>query len=136
MAIAAIYSDGTIFGDSRVLAAMIERRRSMIVALTATGSTLCKLGTQQASVPDVDATLAKQRSAEGAQSPAGKAGRDAAYDYVAKSLHVRGRFTDGQNIKRSWDLLDKLRTGLADPVKDSSGRAAIPAMTVFACSLP
>jgi hypothetical protein len=136
MAVAAIYSDGTSFGDSKVLAAMIERRRSMIVALTAIGGTLCKLGTQQASVADVDATLAKQRSAEDAQSPAGKAGRDAAYDYVAKSLHARGRSTDGQRIKRSWDMLDTLRTGLADPVKDSSGQAAIPAVTAFACSLP
>ena len=136
MAIAAIYSDGTIFGDSKVLAAMIERRRSMIVALTEIGSTLCKLGTQQASVADVDAMFAKQRATEDAQSPTGKAGRDAAYDYVAKSLHARGNSTDGQRIKRSWDLLDKLRTGLADPVKDSSGRPAIPAMTAFACSPP
>ena len=136
MAIAAIYSDGTSFGDSKVLAAMIERRRSMIAALTAIGSTVCKLGTQQASVAEVDATLAKQRSAEDARSPADKAGRDAAYDYVAKSLHARGRFTDGQKIKRSWDLLDQLRTGLADPVKDGSGQPAISAVTPFSCSLP
>jgi hypothetical protein len=87
MAIAAIYSDGASFGDSKVLAAMIERR-------------------------------------------------DAAYDYVGKNLHPRGRLTDGQKIKRSWDLLDKLRTGLADPVKDGSGQAAIPAVTALACSLP
>jgi hypothetical protein len=136
MAIAAIYSDGTSFGDAKVLAAMSERRRSMIVALTAIGGTLCKLGTLQASVADVDAALAKQRSAEDARSPGGKAGRDAAYDYVTKSLHPRGRFTDIQKIKRSWDLLDKLRTGLAEPVKDSSGQAAIPAVTPLACSLP
>jgi hypothetical protein len=136
MAIAAIYSDGTSFGDSKVLAAMIERRRSMIVALTAIGSTFCKLGTQQTSVADLDAALAMQRSGEDARFPAGKAGRDAAYDYVAKSLHARGRFTDGQRIKRSWDLLDQLRTGLADAVKDSSGQATISAVAALPCSLP
>jgi hypothetical protein len=136
MAVAAIYSDGTIFGDSKVLAAMIERRRGMIIALTAIGGTLCKFGTQQASVADVDAALAKQHSAEDAQSPVGKAGRDAAYDYVAKSLHARGRFTDRQSIKRSSDMLDELRRGLADPVKDSSGRASISPLTAFVCSLP
>ena len=136
MAIAAIYSDGTSFGDTKVLAAMVERRRSMSVALTAIGTTICKLGTQPASVAEVDATLAQQRSAQDARSPAAKSGRDAAYDYVAKSLHARGRLTDGQKIKRSWDLLDQLRTGLADPVKDGSGQAAISAVTASPCSLP
>jgi hypothetical protein len=52
---------------------------------------------------------------------------------VTKSLHPRGRFTDGRIIKRSWDVLDKLRTGLADRVKDSSGQTAIPAVAAFAC---
>lgn len=134
MAIAAIYADGTTFGDLKVLATMIDRRRSMIVALTAIGTTLCKLGAQGAMVADVETALAKQRSAEDAQSPAGKPGRDAAYDYVNKSLHARGRLNDAQRIKQSWDRQDKLRTGLADPVKDSSGRPAIPTLTPSACT--
>jgi hypothetical protein len=136
MAIAAIYADGTTFGDAKVLAAMIERRRSMIVALTGIGTTLCKLGAQGASVADVEAALARQRAAEDAQAPEGKPGRDAAYDYVTKSLHARGRLNDTQKIKQSWDRQDKLRTGLADPVKDSSGRPVIPALAVSTCTFP
>jgi hypothetical protein len=31
--------------------------------------------------------------------------------------------------------LDKLRTELADPVKDSSGRTAIPAVTALVCDV-
>jgi hypothetical protein len=135
MAIAAIYADGTTFGDAKVLAAMIERRRSMIVALTGIGTTLCKLGAHGASVADVETALAKQRAAEDAQSPAGKSGRDAAYEYVTNSLHARGRLNDAQRIKQSWDRQDKLRTGLADPVNDSSGRPAIPAPTAATCRL-
>lgn len=77
----------------------------------------------------------KSRGAEDAQSPAGKPGRDAAYDYVTKSLHARGRLNDAQRIKQSWDRQDKLRTGLADPVKDSSGRPAIPALMASTCTL-
>jgi hypothetical protein len=135
MAIAAIYADGTTFGDAKVLATMIERRRSMIVALNGIGTTLCKLGTEGASVADVEAALGKQRAGEDAQSPAGKPGRDAAYDYVIASLHVRGRLNDAQRIKQSWERQDKLRIGLADPVKDGSGRLAIPAQTAGTCKL-
>jgi hypothetical protein len=86
-------------------------------------------------VADVETALAKQRSAEDAHSPTVKPARDAAYDYVTKSLHARGRLSDAQRIKQSWDRQDKLRTGLADPVKDSSGRPAIPAPTASTCTL-
>jgi hypothetical protein len=136
MAIAAIYTDGTTFGDSKVLAAMIGKRRGMIAALTAISGTLCKLGTQQASVAEVDAALTRQHAAEDGRSATEKAGRDAAYDYVSRALHPRGRLTDRQAIKRSWDLLDQVRTGLADPIKDSSGQATIPAAPTLACTLP
>lgn len=136
MAVAAIYADGTSFGDSRVLVAMMERRRSMLAALTTIGGTICQFGKQRAAMPEVDAALAKQRTAEDARSPTGKAGRDAAYDYVTSSLHPRGRLTDGEKLKRSWEMLDKVRMGLADPVKDRSGQPMVAVPTALVCNLP
>lgn len=136
MAIAAIYADGTTFGDSKVLAIMVERRRSMIVALTAIGSTLCELGTRHASVADVDAALAKQRAAENPQSPAARSGRDAAYDEMARSLHARNQHSASQAIARTWDRLEQLRSGLTDPVRNAAGELAIAAPAPLTCHLP
>jgi hypothetical protein len=134
MAVAAIYANGETFGDSKVLSAMIDRRRNMLAALTSIGNTLCRLGTQHASIADADTALDRQHSAEDAESPGGKPGRDAAYDSIGKALHARGRLAEGEIIKRTLDLVDKLRSGLADPVKDASGHASIPAAAALGCS--
>jgi hypothetical protein len=137
-AIAAIYSDGTTFGDRKVLSEMIDYRRSMIAALGSIGSTLCTLGTQHSSIAEIDAALNKQHGAEDARSPADKDARGAAYGYVDRSLHARGtgRLPAGQVIKRSYDALEQLRSGLADPVKSPSGQPAISPVTPLACNLP
>ncbi len=136
-AIAAIYADGSTFGDRKVLAAMIDYRRSMITALTGIGATLCTLGTQKSSVPDIATALDKQHASQDARGEGGKAPRGAAYAYVQKSLSARGngRLPANQVIKRTWDQVDKLRSGLADPVKDSSGQLAIPSVTALECNL-
>jgi hypothetical protein len=137
-AIAAIYSDGSTFGDRKVLAAMIDYRRSMVEALTGIGATLCTLGTRSSSVADVETALDKQHASEDARSAAGKDARAAAYTYVSKSLGARGngRLPASQVIKRTFDQLNKVRSGLADPVKDGSGQLAIAPVTGSACSLP
>jgi hypothetical protein len=137
-AIAAIYSDGTTFGDRKVLSAMIDYRRSMLAALGGIGSTLCTLGAQHSSIADIDAALNKQQGAEDARSPADKDARGAAYGYVGRSLHARGsgRLPASQVIKRSYDALNQLRSGLADPVKNPSGQPAISPVTPLACALP
>lgn len=136
MAIAAIYADGSTFGDPKVLAAMIAYRRSMLVALTNIGATLCELGIQQASIAEVVAALDKQHGAEDSHSPSDQAARATAYTYVDKSLGGRGNFTPAQRVKRTWEALDKLRTGLADPVKNNSGEPEIPPVTPLTCKLP
>jgi hypothetical protein len=137
-AIAVIYSDGTTFGDRKVLSAMIDYRRSMIAALTGIGATLCTLGTQQSAIADVGAALDRQQSEQDARSAADKAPRGAAYAYVGKILHARGnsRLTASQITQRAWDEVNKLRSGLADPVKDSSGQPAFAAMTPLECRWP
>ena len=61
---AAIYSDGTTFGDRNVLSAMIDYRRSMLAALNGIGATLCTLGTRQSAIADVDAALGQQQAAQ------------------------------------------------------------------------
>jgi hypothetical protein len=136
--IAAIYSDGTTFGDRNVLSAMIDYRRSMLAALTGIGATLCTLGTQQSAIADVDATLGQQQAAQEARSAADKGPRGAAYAYVGKILHARGngRWTASQITQRAWDEVNKLRSGLADPVKDSSGQPAFAAVTPLTCRWP
>jgi hypothetical protein len=137
-AIAAIYSDGTTFGDRNVLSAMIDYRRSMIAALTGIGATLCTLGTRQSAIADVDAALSRQQAEQDARSAADKAPRGAAYGYVGKSLHARGnsRLTPSQITQRTWDGVNKLRSGLADPVKDSAGQPAFASVTPLTCSWP
>jgi hypothetical protein len=133
--IAAIFADGTTVGDRKVLAAMIDYRRSMIAVLTGIGATLCTLGTQQSAITDVDAALGKQQAAQDARSAADKAPRDAAYVYVGRVLHDRGngRRTPSQATQQAWNEVNKLRSGLADPVKDSSGQAAFATVTPLAC---
>jgi hypothetical protein len=136
--IAAIFSDGTTFGDRRVLSAMIDYRRSMIGALTGIGTTLCTLGSRQSAIADVDAALGQQQAAQDGRSAVDKASRGAAYAYVGKILHARGnnRLTTTQITQRAWDEVNKLRSGLADPVKDSSGQPAFGSVTPLACSWP
>jgi hypothetical protein len=109
-AIAAIYSVGTTFGDRNVLSA----------------------------IADVDAALGQQQAALDARSAADKAPRGAAYAYVGKILHGRGnnRLTATQITRRAWGEVNKLRSGLADPVKDSSGQPAFGSPTPLACSWP
>jgi hypothetical protein len=136
MAIAAIYADGTTFGDPKVLAEMIGYRRSMLSALTDISATLCQLGGQQASIADVAGALAKQQAAADSRSASDKSARAAAYTYIDKSLSGRGHFTPAQSIKRTWDALDKLRSGLADPVKNGSSEPAISPVKPLTCHLP
>jgi hypothetical protein len=138
MAVAAIYSDGTTFGDRKVLAAMIDYRRSMLASLNSIGTTLCTLGTRGSSIAEIDAALNKQHAAEDARSPADKEARGEAYSLIDKTLGGRGaaHLTPSQIIKRSWERLNQLRTGLADPVKNSSGQPAMGPVTAMACSLP
>ena len=137
-AIAAIYSDGTTFGDRNILSAMIDYRRSMLAALNGIGATLCTLGTRQSAIADVDAALGQQQAAQDARSAADKGPRGTAYAYVGKILHGRGngRRTASQITQRAWDEVNKLRSGLADPVKDSSGQPVFAAVTPLACSWP
>jgi hypothetical protein len=137
-AIAAIFSDGTTFGDRKVLSAMIDYRRSMIAALTGIGTTLCTLGSRQSAIADVDAALGQQQAAQDGRSAVDKAPRGAAYAYVGKILHGRGnnRLTATQITRRAWGEVNKLRSGLADPVKDSSGQPAFGSPTPLACSWP
>jgi hypothetical protein len=136
--IAAIYSDGTTFGDRNVLSAMIDYRRSMLAALTGIGATLCTLGTRPSTMADVDAALNQQRAEQDARSAAGKDPRGAAYGYVGKVLHGRGNGgrTASQIVQRAWQEVNKLRSGLADPVKDSSGQPAFASVTPLVCRWP
>jgi hypothetical protein len=136
--IAAIFADGTTFGDRIVLSAMIDYRRSMLAALTGIGATLCTLGTRQSDIAAVDAALSQQQAAQDARSAADKAPRGAAYAYVGKFMHGRGnaRQTASQITRRTWDAVNKLRSGLADPVKDSSGQPAFASVTPLACRWP
>jgi hypothetical protein len=138
VAVAAIYSDGTTFGDRKVLAAMIDSRRSTLASLTNIGTTLCTLGTRGSSIADVAAALNKQHATEDARSPGDKEARGEAYSSIDKTLGGRGaaHLTPSQIIKRSWERLNQLRTGLADPVKNGSGQPAIGPVTAMACSLP
>jgi hypothetical protein len=116
----------------------IDYRRSMLAALTGIGATLCTLGTRQSAIADVDAVLGQQQAAQDARSAADKGPRGAAYAYVGKILHGRGngRRTASQITQRAWDEVNKLRSGLADPVKDSSGQPAFASVTPLACSWP
>lgn len=137
--IAAIYADGTTFGDANVLKAMMERRKTMLAALDAIGPTLCSMGEQGASIADIAAALDKQAAA--AQNP--RAGitdeSGLAYSYVQKSLNsrVNGHLPANQAFRRTWDDFNKLRSGLAaDPVKDASRNLVIPPVTPLICNLP
>jgi hypothetical protein len=136
-AVAAIYSDGTTFGDRKVLAAMIDYRRSMLASLTNIGATLCTLGTRGSSIADVETALNKQHTAEDARSPADKDARGAAYTTISKSMGGRAtaRLSPSQIIKQTLDRLNQLRSGLADPVKNSSGQPVISPVTAPTCSL-
>ena len=137
--IAAIYADGTTFGDANVLKLMLERRKAMIEPLTSIGATLCTMGMQSASMADISAALNKQQTAEDARSPAGKEERGEAYLFVLKSLNGRtnGHMTASQGAKRTWDQVNQLRSGLAaDPVKDGGGNLMVPEVTPLTCNLP
>jgi len=137
--IAAIYSDGTTFGDANVLKAMMERRRTMLAALNAIGSTLCSMDQQSASINDISGALDKQHAATQKQGGETLDESGLAYSYVQKSLgsRVNSHLPANQAVRRTWDDLNKLRSGLAaDPVKDASGNLAIPEETPLACDLP
>ena len=137
--IAAIYSDGTTFGDANVLKAMMERRRTMLAALNAIGATLCSMGQQSASISDIAGALDKQHAATQERSGEALDESGLAYSYVQKSLgsRVNSHLPANQAVRRTWDDLNKLRSGLAaDPVKDASGNLVIPAVTPLACNLP
>jgi hypothetical protein len=137
--IAAIYSDGTTFGDANVLKAMMERRRTMLAALNAIGATLCTMGQQSASISDIAGALDKQHAATPERSAEALDESGLAYSYVQKSLgsRVNSHLPANQAVRRTWDDLNKLRSGLAaDPVKDASGNLVIPAVTPLACNLP
>jgi hypothetical protein len=137
-AIAAIYSDGTTFGDPHVLKAMIDARQWMIDALTGIAGTVCRMGEQQATINDIGAALDKQRAREDAQSGAEKDASRMAYEFVSKLLsggNVR-RLPANAAVKRVWAEVNQRRSELAsDPVKDGSGRLAIPSVTPLQCDL-
>ena len=137
-AIAVIYSDGTTFGDRKVLSAMIDYRRSMIAALTGIGATLCTMGNQQSAIADVGAALSRQQAEQDARSATDKGPRGAAYAYVGKILYGRGNAgkSASQITQRAWDGVNKLRSGLADPVKDNSGQPAFGTVTPLTCGRP
>jgi hypothetical protein len=137
--VAAIYADGTAFGDANVLKAMMERRKTMLAALNAIGATLCSMGRRNASINDISEALNKQHAAT--QEPDGKTPDESgvAYSYVQKSLgsRVNSHLPVDQALNRTWDDLNKLRSGLAaDPVKDASGNLVIPPVTPLECNLP
>lgn len=137
--IAAIYSDGTTFGDANVLQAMMEGRRTMLGALNAIGATMCSMAQQSASISDIAAALNKQQGATPQRSGATMDESALAYSYVQKSLvsRVNNHLPPNQAIRRTWDDLNKLRSGLAaDPVKDESGNLVIPPITPLDCNLP
>jgi hypothetical protein len=137
--IAAIYSDGTNFGDANVLKVMMERRKTMLAALNAIGPTLCSMGQQSASINDISEALNKQHAAT--QERSGEALHESglAYSYVQKSLgsRVNSHLPANQAVRRTWDDFNKLRSGLAsDPVRDASGNLVIPPVSPLACNLP
>jgi hypothetical protein len=137
--IAAIYSDGTTFGDANVLKAMMERRKTMLAALNAIGATLCSMGQQSASISDISGALDKQHAATQKQGGEALDESNRAYSYVQKSLgsRVNSHLPANQAVRRTWEDLNKLRSGLAaDPVKDASGNLVIPEETPQACNLP
>jgi hypothetical protein len=138
-AIAAIYADGTTFGDPQVLAAMIAFRKSMLGAFTSIATTYCTLGMRQSSVKEIETALAMQHDAEDARSPDSIGERVAAYGLVVKSLETRGnnRRPSADVLRHTWDRINQFRSGLAaDPVKDASGKLLIPTISPLACSLP
>jgi hypothetical protein len=138
-AIAAVYSDGTTFGDANVLKVMMEHRREMIEALTSIGTAVCQMGMRQVSMREIGEALDKQHAEEDAQYPAGKYGRNEAYYVVGKRMGPGqvGRMTPGQAAKHVWGFVNQVRSGLAaDPVKDGTGQLMIPAVTPLECSMP
>lgn len=136
--IAAIYADGTTFGDPVVREAILGKRRRMSNALTAIATTVCAMGRQNATSMDIAGALEKQHAAEDARSPAGKDEIDKAYSFVEKSLtgSTNSHLAPRQGAKRSWDQLIQLRTGLDDPVQDARGELTAPAATDLSCALP
>ena len=136
--IAAIYTDGTTFGDANVLKAMLEQRKLMIAALTSIGTTLCAMGQQGASIQDISAALDKQHAAEDARSQVGKEERNSAYSRVQKEIaHNVNSRTPSRAIQQIANQANQMRTGLtADPVKDGGGNLLISPATPLACNLP
>jgi hypothetical protein len=137
--LAAIYADGTTFGNRGVPDAMLEARKLTIATLRSIGTTLCSMGEKNASIPDIAIALDKQHEADNARSAAGNGERDRAYSYVQKSLGSREshRLAPGQAVRRTFDKLNQLRTGLAaDPVRDAGAELVVPAVSSLPCALP
>jgi hypothetical protein len=137
--LAAIYADGTTFGNRGVLEALLEQRKVMIAALTSIGTTLCSMGEKSVSIADISSALNKQHEGENARSPAGNGERDRAYSFAQKSLgsRVSGRLAPDQAVRLTFNKLNQLRTGLAaDPVRDAAGNLVIPAVSPLTCDLP
>jgi hypothetical protein len=135
-AIAAIYSDGTTFGDANVLSLMMGERAVMFEALTKIGDTVCRMGTQQSSYDDILKALDREHAAENTRSPKDAAVRDRAYDifyFHARRNNVRADL----RIKGLMTVTNGLRSGLAaDPVKKDSGNLWIPQTMPMACTVP
>lgn len=134
--IAAIYADGTTFGNRKVLDAMLEKRKLMIAALTDIGTRLCSMRKEGAPIADIERALDRQQAAQNERPPDAKGIHDHAYSYVQKSLGSResSRLAPDQAIRRTFDKLNKLRLGLAaDPVRDASGHPAISPLQPLTC---
>ena len=100
---------------------------------------MCSMGQQSASISDISSALDKQHAATQERSGEAQDESGAAYSYVQKSLgsRVNSHLPANQAVRRTWDDLNKLRSGLAaDPVKDAGGNLVIPAVTPLACNLP
>jgi hypothetical protein len=145
-AVAAIYADGTTFGDENVLKAMLQRRREMSDALTTIAKTVCDLGLQQTTIHDIAIALdklhadeEKLHASEDAKDPMKKPARDAAYDLMSRNMkpnlvYVR-QMAPSQAAKHLLEYMNEWRTGLADPAKDSTGQLMVPPVTPLSCNL-
>lgn len=138
MVIAAIYADGTTFGDQGVLQAMLEKRKLMITALAGITTTICLMGRQGATSMEIAIALDKQHAVEDARSQTGKEERAVAYSYVEKSLtgSTNRHLPPSEGVRRTWEQMNRFRAGLFDPVGDARGNPLMPAVTSRACALP
>lgn len=138
-AVAAIYSDGTTFGDPNVILAMIENRRDMLGALTEIGATLCAMRERQASLQDISSTL-EQLQAKATVREKVRKGRALAFSFVQNSLgpsRANAHLQPDQVVRQTWDRMNELRADLAaDPVKDGAGNRLIPGVRPLECRAP